>query len=170
MFALILLSFSILPAQEKEQPKSVILLNKTKDIRVVAGKDEPILDYFRGHRILVGTVLADGLKKIVETKKPLDQFFVNYASHNDGKNGSTFGAFLLVAAPSEAVVKLLNQHRPDGKKKLNLALILRRDDKNEKLYHVVGCTDRPSVGFFDNDKKNDTDGFSQKELRHRPKK
>jgi hypothetical protein len=62
---------------------------------------------------------------------------------------------------------LLAEHKPDGKKALNLTLILCRDDKKAGLYHVVGCTSRTPVGFFDNDKKNDTDGFSQKDLRYR---
>jgi hypothetical protein len=34
------------------------------------------------------------------------------------------------------------------------------------LYHVVGCTERTPVGFFDDGKKNATDGFSQKDLRY----
>lgn len=167
MFAVIFVSLAALPAREVN--KDALLTNKAKDIHLVSGREGPILDYFRGNQIVVGSVLADGFKKVVETKKPLDQFFVNYASHNDGKNGSTFGAFLLVAPASPAVVKLLNQHKPDGKKP-TLTLILRRDDKNGKLYHVVGCTDRTPVGFFDSDKKNDTDGFSQKDLRYRPAK
>ena len=55
--------------------------------------------------------------------------------------------------------------------KISLTLILKRDDKDAGLYHVVGCTKRTPVGFFDDDKKNEADGISQKELRFvEPKK
>ena len=52
-----------------------------------------------------------------------------------------------------------------------MTLILKHDDKDASLYHIVGCTERTPVGFFDTDKKNEADGFSQKDLRFvEPKK
>jgi hypothetical protein len=108
---------------------------------------------------------------VLQAKKPLDKVFFSYASHNDDpRKGSTFGATLKVAPLSKEVAKLIEKHKPDGKKKLQLTFVLRRDDKDAKLYHVVGCTERTPVGFFDDDKKNEKDGFSQKDLRFEPKK
>jgi hypothetical protein len=158
---------------KKEKPAAFTVQNKAKDLRVVSDRDEPILDFFRRNRILVGVVLPEGLKKVLEAREPLTKFFVSYASQNDDPaKASTFGATLEIAPPTEAVAKLLNEHKPDGKKKLSMTLILRRDEKKSGLYHVVGCTERTSVGFFDNATKNATDGFSQKDLRYRdePKK
>jgi hypothetical protein len=153
---------------QKGKPAEFTLVNKAKDIRVISDRDESILDYFRRNRILVGTVLPEGLKKVLEARKPLKKFFLSYASQNDDPaKASTFGASPDVAPPSAAVVKLLEKHRPDGKKKLGLTLILRRDDTKPGLYHVVGCTERTPVGFFDNGKENATDGFSQKDLRYK---
>src|SRR5262249_45380219 len=108
--------------------------------------------------------------KVREAKEPLAKFFINYASYyDDPQKALLFGASLDIAPLAEPVAKLLDKHKPDGKKVLAIALILRRDDTKPALYHVVGCTERTSVGFFDNDKKNDTDGFTQKELRYKGK-
>jgi hypothetical protein len=149
---------------KKEKPAEVTLVNKAKDIHVISDRDEPILDYFRRQHIVVGTVLPEGLKKIRDAKDPLTKFFISYASQNDDRDkASTFGATIEIAPPREPVLKLLGEHAPDGKK-VELTLILRLDPKKPGLYHVVGCTARTSVGFFDNDKKDPKDGFSQKDL------
>lgn len=146
---------------KKEKPTEFTLVNKVKDIRVVSDRDEAILDFFRRNRVLVGAVVPEELKKITEAKDVLPKFFVNYASQNDDpQKASTFGATIDVAPPPETVARLLG----DAKKKTRLTLILRRDEKKDGLYHVVGCTERTPVGFFDDDKKNATDGFSQKDL------
>ena len=156
---------------KKDKPAPLTLVNKAKDIRVVSDRDEAILDYFRRNHIIIGGVQAKELNKIFEAKEALTKFFVNYASYNDApEKASLFGANLEIAPLSEAVAKLLDKHRPDGKKTLRIALILRQDDTRPALYHVVGCTERTSVGFFDDDKKNNTDGFSQKELCYKAKR
>jgi hypothetical protein len=154
---------------KKEKPAEFALVNKAKDIRLISDRDEPILDCFTRNRILVGGVLPEELTKVLEAKEPLPKFFVNYASQNDdAAKASTFGAYIEIAPPSAAVAKLLKENKKTG----TLALILRRDEKKPGLYHVAGCTERTSVGFFDNDKKNVTDGFSQKDLCYKgePKK
>jgi hypothetical protein len=148
-------------ADDTKKPKEVALVNKAKDIHVISDRDEPILDCFRRNRILIGGVVDSELNKVIEAKAPLPKYFVNYASQNDDPSkASTFGATVELAPPTEAVVKLLKEH----KKPLGATLILRRDDKKAGLYHVIGCTARTPVGFFDIDKKNETDGFSQKDL------
>lgn len=149
-------------AMAEEPKKEVPLVNKAKDIHVLSDRDEPILDHFRRNRILVGAVVPEELTKILMAKTALPKFFVTYASQNDDATKvSTFGAYLEIAPPTAAALKLLEEHK---KQKLALTLVLRRDDKKAGLYHVVGCTPRTPVGFFDNDKKNDVDGFSQKDL------
>ena len=56
-----------------------------------------------------GTVLDDGLKKLADAKKPLDNFFISYASYNDDRaKGALFGANLKVAPPSKSVAKLID--------------------------------------------------------------
>jgi hypothetical protein len=148
-----------------EKPPTFALLNRAKDIRLISDRDEPIRDCFRRNRVLVGTVLPEGLDQVLRTKEPLRKFFVSYASQNDDPaKASTFGATLEVAPPSAVVVKLLKEHKG---KAPSLTLILRRDAKKPGLYHAIGCTERTSVGFFDNDQKNATDGFSQKDLCYR---
>jgi hypothetical protein len=150
---------------KKEKPTAFPLVNKAKDIFVISDKDEPILDYFQRQHVIIGVVVFDEFKKVREAKDTLSQFFINYASQNDDpKKASTFGAHIDVAPPTEAVLKLLGEQAPDGKKAPDVVLILRRDDKKPGLYHVVGCTKRSAVGFFSVDKKNETDGFSQKDL------
>jgi hypothetical protein len=151
-------------AAQNEGPAEFSLLNKAKDIRVISDRDETILAYFRRSRALVAGVLPEGLNKILEAKAPLTRFFVSYASQNDDPaRASTFGAYLEIAPPSAAVAKLLSRHKDP----LTRSLVLRRDDRKPGLYHVVGCTERTSVGFFDNDKRNAADGFSQKDLCYR---
>src|ERR1051326_1336659 len=150
---------------KKDKPGEFTLVNKAKDINVIADRDMPIRDYFRREHIIVGIVLPEGIKKIREAKETVTKFFISYASQNDDPaKASTFGATIDVAPPSEAVNKLLGEHVRDGKKVPELTLIFRPDEKKPGLYHVVGFTERTSVGFFDNDKKNPTDGFSQKDL------
>lgn len=145
----------------KEKPADFALVNKAKDIRVISERDEPIQDFFQHNRILIGGVLPEALDKVLRAREPLPKFFVSYASQNDdAKKASTFGATLEIAPPTQAVTRLLQERRT----KMTLTLILRRNDRKPGLYHVVGCTERTPVGFFDNDKKNATDGFTQKEL------
>src|SRR5262249_52685213 len=171
MLAVVLASFAFAEDRKEEKPPAHLLTNKAKDVHVVSDKQEPILDFFRRTRLLVGVMQVKEIDKLLEAKKPLDKQFVNYASHNDDPNkGSTFGAHLKIATPSQDVAALIKKHKPDGKKKLNLTLVVRRDDKNANLYHVVGCTGRTPVGFCDNDRKNETDGFSQKDMRYKPDK
>jgi hypothetical protein len=162
-----LLAAAVAADEPKEKPAEFTLVNKAKDIRVLSDRDEPILDYFRRNHILVGVVLPEGLTKVIEAREPLSRF-LSYASQNDDPaKASTFGATVEIAPPSASVARLLKEHKPDSKKRLDLTLILRRDEKKAGLYHVVGCTQRSSVGFFDNDKKDATDGFSQKDLTYR---
>jgi hypothetical protein len=158
----VLLIYAPAAGQNAEKsPPEFALMNKAKDIHIISDRDEPLLDCFRRNRMLVGGVVPESLDKIIQAKEPLAKFFVNYASQNDDPRlASTFGAFLEIAPPARSVVKLLQRHR----KELGPTLILRRDERKANLYHVVGCTDRTSVGFFDNDKKNPADGFSQKDL------
>jgi hypothetical protein len=95
----------------------------------------------------------------------MNEFWVNYASQNDDPmKAATFGAWITVMPPSPAVAKLLKEQMPDGKENLTLTLILQQDEKQPAVYHVVGCTKRTSVGFFDRAEKNAIDGFSQKDL------
>src|SRR5438132_549500 len=96
----VLFLISTTPADDATKPGEFTLVNKAKDIRVIAGRDEPIADYFRGNRILVGGVLAEQLNKLLQAKEPLARFFVNYASQNDDPaKASTFGASLDIAPP-----------------------------------------------------------------------
>jgi hypothetical protein len=158
--ALMLLASATVAANKQEKVAGVALLNKAKDIQVIADRDQPILEYFQNHRILVGSVVKTELAKVLGTKEPLSKFFVNYASQNDdAAKASTFGAFLDIAPLDKAVAQLLAEP-----KTATVTLILRRDEKKANLYYVVGYTSRTSVGFFDNNKKHDTDGFSQKDM------
>lgn len=159
-------------AQEKKGETAVELTTKAKDVRVVSDRKETILDYFRRNRLFVGSLSDKEVTKLLAAKGPADKVFFHYASHNhepDG-GGSTFGAIVKVAPMPKDVADLIDKHKPDGKKKLRLTLVLRRDEKEAGLVHVVGCADRTPVGFFDDDKKVEADGFSQKEMRHRPVK
>jgi hypothetical protein len=146
--------------------EDTVLVNKAKDIRVVGDRGETVTEYCQRSHLLVGGLGKDDVTKVLEAMKPLEKVFVNYASYNDDpQKGSLFGATIKIAPLAEPVAKLLKEHKPDGQKKLNLTVILRRDDKDPELFLVVGCTDRTSVGFFDDERKNEADGFSQKELR-----
>jgi hypothetical protein len=158
--------------REAKKPAEFALVNKAKDMFIVSSRDEPILDYFRRNRILVGGVLDKGLgerfaalEDLLQAKKPLNEFWVSYASQNDDpKKAATFGAWITVMPPSPAVAKLLKEHKLDGKETNGLTLILQRDEKKPAVYHVVGYTKRTPVGFFGNAEKNAADGFSQKDL------
>jgi hypothetical protein len=163
---LLVILFFLAPVPEAE----VLLVNKAKDIRVYSDRDEPIRAFFERTRLMTGGLGKDQVTKVIEAKQPLERFFLSYASYNDDpEKGSLFGAFIKLTPPSREVAKLLTEQRPDGQKKLNLTLILRRDDKDPELFTVIGCTDRTPVGFFDDEKKNEADGFAQKELRFQKK-
>jgi hypothetical protein len=93
-------------ADETKKPAEVSLVNKAKDIHIISDREEPILDCFRRNRILIGGVVVEELNKVIEAKKPLPKFFVNYASQNDdAKKASTFGATVELAPPTEAEYK-----------------------------------------------------------------
>jgi hypothetical protein len=57
--------------KQSKKPAEFALVNKAKDIFVVSGRDEPILDYFRRNHILVGGVLH---KALGEKFAGLEQF------------------------------------------------------------------------------------------------
>jgi len=74
---LFVLAFATATADEprdgpkKEKPAAVTLVNKAKDIRVIAERDEAIRDYFQRNHIIIGGVQAKELKKVLDAKEPL---------------------------------------------------------------------------------------------------
>lgn len=168
---------------KRQDPAEFTLVNKAKDIHVVSDRDESILDFFGRTRILLGEVLdksavpaESDLEKLLQAKEVLTKFWVSYPSKNDDPQGPAFyGAWIKVAPPSAAVLKLFNDHKPDGKDGhvRVVTLILRPDEKVPDMYRVIGFTERHSLWFFgadtvvgrpESEKKNATDGFSQKDL------
>jgi hypothetical protein len=122
---------------------------------------ESLPAFFQRQPILVGGLLGTELQACLEAKKPREKMFINYASFNDDRSKeSLFGAFITLAPVSEPVAKLLKE-RGKG----TVTLILRRDPKNAELYHLVGWTERTSVGFFAGTKVKAPDDFSQADLR-----
>src|SRR5438105_3008159 len=103
MFVVLLLASCALAEDRKdEKPAAHALKNKAGDVHVVSDKDEAVLNYFRRHRLVVGSLGDKETAKVLEAKKPLDGVFFSYASHNDDpEKGSTFGATLKVAPLSK---------------------------------------------------------------------
>ncbi len=156
------LAFAAIAEESKKQPTEFTAVNKAKDIWLISDRDESIPDYFHRRRIMVCGMVPDELDKVLSAKETLTKVLVSYASQNDDpQKASTYGAIIDIAVPTEAVAKIVAANRKNSH---FFSLILCRDEKNAGLYHLIGYTDRTPVCFFDNDEKNDADGFSQKEL------
>src|SRR5262245_37383879 len=94
-------------AGKAQGPKTFLLTNKAKDIRVISDREESVVDFFRRSHIVVGGFVED-MKALLEAKEPLKEVFLNYTSFNDDrKKELLFGAFLEVAPPAEPVAKLI---------------------------------------------------------------
>jgi hypothetical protein len=173
---LILVIPSLLVAADKPDDKTkgpFPLVNPAKDITVLSDRDEPFVDFFKRQHVIVGGMLIKDLDAQITTKEARDKVFLNYTSHNTGGADSTrFGDYLKIAPASEAVAKLLAAEKKglDGKDRFQVAVILRRDEKDERLFHLAGFTKRTPVGFFASDKKVEPDTFSPKELVHKGEK
>jgi hypothetical protein len=160
----------------KGKPKDFVLVNKAKDIRVLSDRAEPIEDYFRRNRILLGVLWGVRLKEVLETKETLTGFLVSSCSQNDDPDRvNTFGSRPDIAPTAPAVARLIREYLANHKNKDKdppVALILCRDAKETRLYRVVGYLEREPRGFFDREEKNEKDGFSPKDLLFRgdPKK
>lgn len=152
---------------EDGKKQTRVVVNKAKDIFLVAEADTTVRDFFQTHPMLVGYVLPDQFNSLMQADKVTDKVFLNYASYNDDpEKGSLFGASISIAPFSPDVRELLKNRKDNAERQKTL--LLRRDATVPTLFHVVGYTTRTSVGFFDNKQKNDTDGFSQTELRFQP--
>lgn len=154
----------------KTKDKTTTITDKAKQIHVVTDRKETIKDFFQRQRIVVGTVL--GADKVLRAKETLKMQFISYSSFNDdAKKMSLFGAYLEIALPSKAVRDLISEDDPKkkGGQRFKGTLILRRDDKNDKLYHIVGYMKHSPVGFFQSTKKI-SDEFTAKDLHFKEKK
>jgi hypothetical protein len=163
----ILLLVNALVASEAK-PGEIALTNPAKDIQVLSDRKESISQFFQRNRIVVGSQIISEVKTAIEAKKVREMVFVNYSSHNDdAAREQLFGTNLKLAPMPPSVAQLLRKQLadPDGKERLGLTLILRRDAKDGDLYHVAGCTTRTSVSFFANDKRTPPDEFSPRDLR-----
>jgi hypothetical protein len=155
-----------------EQPRSFTLVNKGKDIHVVSDRDEDIVKFFQRHHVVVGSIVEDA-DRFTEAKEPLKMVFVSYTSYNDDPaKHALFGAYLTLAPLSPEIAKLVAEPNPqkEGKKRFKGTLILRRDAKDENLYHIVGYMKPTPVGFFSRDKAMPPDDFSPADLRFKAEK
>jgi hypothetical protein len=160
-----------LASEQEKKPETFSLTNKAKDIQVVSDRDEAIVAFFRRQHLLVAGLEWREIQRAQEARQAREKVFVSYASYNDDpEKTALFGATIKLAPIPETVARVLAPHKkgPDGKENFQLTVVLRRDEKDAELYHVVGCTDRSSVGFFTVDKARAPDDFSQKDLMYRP--
>ena len=97
-------------------------------------------------------------------KRTEKEVFVDGTSTNDDPPAALFGSIVRIAAPSEAVAKLIAKHlkeKPDA----YLSVIFHPDPRDAKLFRPVGVTARePWVFFIPNGKRPSGDDFTPTDL------
>ena len=150
---------------QKDEAKPKVLVNPEGDIQVVTDRSGTLVEFFQKQRILAGGLQRGDTEKLANATKPMEKVFVNYASFNDDKDKTAlFGATVTIAPLGSEPKKLVADYLTKHKEGLGPTLILRRDAKEDGVYHVVGLTTRSSVGFFTQKKRVGKDDFSQKDL------
>jgi hypothetical protein len=157
----------------KDPPEKAekVLRSPSKSIVVVSDRDEAVPAFFQRQRIIVGRLAPKKLKQLAEAKGPEKMLFVNYTSHNDDeKKMELFGDFLTVAPVRMEVHTLIAAHVKEKKGPVFVNVVLKRDEREAGVYHVVGFIHHNTVGFFRGKYRTGTDDFSPMDLRFKEEK
>ena len=126
-------------------------LNNPDRIHIISDRQESVVEFFQGHRIVVAMVTLQDLNKTLTTSQVIqNNCFVAYPSFNYDGSGkiTTYGLSIKLAPVSLEVIQIWKKHQP---KTVSVKIFLEQDPEDSELYHFVGWTEAERFSFSPED-------------------
>ncbi len=132
---------------DREKSRMGFYLNNPDGIHIISDRQESVVEFFQGHRIVVAMVTLQDLKQTLTKSQVMqNNCFVAYPSFNYDGSGKidTYGFAIKLAPVSLEVIQFWKKYQPNT---VSVKIFLEQDSEDSELYHFVGWTEAEGFSF-----------------------